>query len=64
MLNFISEILYFVYRYTFKVLVHGEVTFLNIAKKFLRMRSGLRTRPRSYVLLYELPIFPMQLKSF
>lgn len=46
---------------------HGSVLWklkVSLQKHLLRVRSGLRAGPRPYMLLYLLPVFPVQLHAF
>ena len=61
--NPLSDLLDFVQRDTLEVLVHGEIAFLYIAEKLLRVRASLRTSSSPYVLLDLLPVFPMKLQG-
>ena len=63
-LNFIFEVLNFVYGDAFQVLLHREIAFLNIPEEFLSVRASLGARPRGNVFLYHLPILAVQLEGF
>lgn len=63
-LNFIFEVLNFVYGDAFQVLLHREVTFLNVSEELLSVRASLGARPRGNVFLDHLPVLAMQLEGF
>jgi len=63
-LNFIFEVLNFVYGDAFQVLLHREVTFLNVPEELLSVRASLGARPRGNVFLDHLPVLAMQLEGF
>jgi hypothetical protein len=63
-LNFIFEVLNFVYGDAFQVLLHREIAFLNIPEELLSVRASLGARPRGNVFLDHLPILAVQLEGF
>ena len=63
-LNFILKVLNFVDRDALQVLLHREITFLNIAEEFLSVRASLGARPSGDVFLDHLPVLAMQLEGF